>query len=456
MAADIEKAQPQTGAVPVRGIGGKRALEGKDRTLALTDLLAPVTQIEPARSEGRGDFQCLFQKIDRGQPVAVCVIGARHLVPAIGQQIARGNEDRAVLQCFRHRTYLQAMRPEDLLLPTPSGVFCKLGGFYIDPTRPVDKALITHGHSDHARAGHGKVLATQQTLDIMRLRYGEQFAGSVQPIGYGETVMLDGVTATFFPAGHVLGSAQIAVERKGCRIVASGDYKDVADPTCEPFELVPCDAFITEATFGLPVFRHPDPDAEIAKLLHSVTLFPERAHLVGAYSLGKAQRVIALIRKAGYREPIYLHGAMETLSRYYLRMGIDLGELLPVRDKKKSELAGTITLCPPSALKEVWSRRFPDPVTCYASGWMRIRARARQSLVQLPLVISDHADWDGLRATVKATGASEIWVTHGQEDALVHWCELQGLKARPLDIVGYGDEDETDGVAEAGQEGNPA
>ncbi len=289
------------------------------------------------------------------------------------------------------------MRPEDLLLPTPSGVCCKPGGFYIDPTRPVDRALITHGHSDHARAGHGAVLATQETLDIMRLRYGENFAGSTQAIRYGETVTLNGVTATFHPAGHVLGSAQIAVERNGCRIVASGDYKDVPDPTCAPFELVPCDVFITEATFGLPVFRHPDPDAEIAKLLHSVTLFPERAHLVGAYSLGKAQRVIALIRKAGYREPIYLHGAMETLSRYYISRGIDLGDLRPVRDVKKQDLAGTITLCPPSALKDVWSRRFPDPVTAYASGWMRVRARARQSLVQLPLVISDHADWDGLR-----------------------------------------------------------
>ncbi|HWV53838.1 ligase-associated DNA damage response exonuclease [Pseudorhodoplanes sp.] len=347
------------------------------------------------------------------------------------------------------------MRPEDLLLPTPSGVCCKTGGFYIDPTRPVDRALITHGHSDHARAGHGAVLATQETLDIMRLRYGEDFAGSTQAIRYGETVSLNGVSATFHPAGHVLGSAQIAVERKGCRIVASGDYKDVPDPTCAPFELIPCDVFITEATFGLPVFRHPDPDAEIARLLHSVTLFPERAHLVGAYTLGKAQRVIALIRKAGYRDPIYLHGAMETLSHYYQSRGIDLGDLRPVRDMKKGELGGTITLCPPSALKEVWSRRFPDPVTAYASGWMRVRARARQSLVQLPLVISDHADWDGLRDTIVATGASEIWVTHGQEDALVHWCGTQGLKARPLDIVGYGDEDETDGVSNEGEAGNP-
>ena len=338
------------------------------------------------------------------------------------------------------------MRPEDILVPTPAGVCCKLGGFHIDPTRPVDRALITHGHSDHARAGHGAVLATQETLDLMRLRYGENFAGATQAIGYGETVQLDGARVTFHPAGHVLGSAQIAVEANGLRIVASGDYKNVADPTCAPFELVPCDVFITEATFGLPVFRHGDPDGEIAKLLHSVALFPERAHLVGAYSLGKAQRVIALIRKAGYDKPIYLHGALESITHYYQSRGIALGELRGVRGAGKAELAGAIALCPPSALKELWSRRFPDPVTSFASGWMRVRARARQRGVELPLVISDHADWDGLTATIAATGAAEVWVTHGQEDALVHWSVTHGLQARPLDIVGYGDEDETDGT----------
>src|SRR6202162_4886019 len=195
------------------------------------------------------------------------------------------------------------MRAEDILAPTPSGVCCKLGSFHIDPTRPVDRALITHAHSDHARAGHGAVLATQETLDLMRLRYGENFAGSTQAAAYCESVTLGGAKVTFHPAGHVLGSAQIAVEADGRRVVASGDYKNVADPTCAPFELVACDVFITEATFALPVFRHGDPDAEIAKLLHSVALFPERAHLGGAYSLGKAQRVIALVRKAGYDRP---------------------------------------------------------------------------------------------------------------------------------------------------------
>jgi putative mRNA 3-end processing factor len=343
------------------------------------------------------------------------------------------------------------MRAEDILALTPSGVCCKLGDFHIDPTRPVARALITHGHSDHARAGHGAVLATQETLDLMRLRYGDDFAGTTQAIRYGESVSLGDARVTFHPAGHVLGSAQIAVEASGLRIVASGDYKNAPDPTCVPFELVACDVFITEATFALPVFRHGDADGEIAKLLHSVALFPERAHLVGAYSLGKAQRVIALLRKAGYSAPIYLHGAMERITRYYASRGIALGELRLVRGEKKAELAGTITLCPPSALREIWARRFHEPVTAFASGWMRVRARARQHGVELPLVISDHADWDGLLGTIAATGASEIWVTHGQEDALVHWCATRGLKARPLDIVGYGDEDEASAVAAPGE-----
>jgi putative mRNA 3-end processing factor len=337
-------------------------------------------------------------------------------------------------------TYLLAMRPEELLTPTPAGLCCRPGGFHIDPTRAVARALITHGHSDHARPGHGAVLATPETIDLMRLRYGESFAGSVQVISYGERLQLDGVTVCFHPAGHVLGSAQILVEADGLRIVASGDYKDVADPTCLPFEPVTCDVFITEATFGLPVFRHGDPEAEIAKLSRSVTLFPERAHLVGAYSLGKAQRVIALLRTAGHDKPIYLHGALETITRYYASR-MDLGALRLARDAAKADFAGAIAICPPSSLNDRWSRRFPDPVTAFASGWMRVRARARQRGVELPLVISDHSDWNGLTATIAATGASEIWVTHGAEDALVHWCQTRGLRARPLHMIGYGDEE---------------
>jgi putative mRNA 3-end processing factor len=350
--------------------------------------------------------------------------------------------------------------PEDVLVPSPSGVCCKRGGFHIDPTRPVERAVITHAHSDHARAGHGAVLATQETLDLMRLRYGENFAGATQAIAYGESVSLAGAKIKLHPAGHILGSAQVAVEVDGLRVVASGDYKNAGhpnadptlDPTCAPFELVRCDLFITEATFALPVFRHGDPDAEIGKLLHSLTLFPERAHLVGAYSIGKAQRLIALLRNAGYCAPIYLHGAMEKITNYYAERGIALGALRLARGATKANLAGTITICPPSALNDLWTRRFPDPVAAFASGWMRVRARARQQGVALPLVISDHADWDGLTSTIAATGASEIWVTHGQEDALIHWCGTHGLRARPLDIVGYGDEEGEEGAGdEAGE-----
>ena len=331
------------------------------------------------------------------------------------------------------------MRPQDILMPVAAGLCCKPGGFHIDPVRPVERALITHGHSDHARPGHGAVLATQETLDMMRLRYGDNFAGSTQAIAYGETVKLSDVSVTFHPAGHVLGSAQIAVTHGKTRIVASGDYKDTPDPTCAPFEIVPCDVFITEATFGLPVFRTAIPSGKSRNCWRRavpsarISSAPIRSAKPARHRSDTCRRLDA---------PIYLHGAMEKITRYYESRGIDLGELRLAKGMKKADLAGTITLAPPSAITDLWTRRFPDPVAAFASGWMRVRARARQKGIELPLVISDHADWDGLCATITATGAGEIWVTHGQEDALVHWCQSKGLKARPLALVGYGDEDE--------------
>ena len=334
------------------------------------------------------------------------------------------------------------MRPSELLCPRPEGLYCPPGDFFIDPVRPVARALVTHGHSDHARAGHRAVLATGQTLDIMALRYGDGFAGSTQAAGFGETIDLNGVAVTFHPAGHVLGSAQIAVEYGGLRIVASGDYKRAPDATCQPFEVVRCDVFITEATFGLPVFRHPPAREEADKLLKSVAQFPERTHLVGAYALGKAQRVMRLLRDAGYDRPLYIHGALAKLSDYYQSEGIDLGELEPatVETGKKGDFAGAIVVGPPSAFQDRWARRFPDPLSCFASGWMRIRQRAKQGGVELPLIISDHSDWDELTTTIRDTGAGEVWVTHGREEALVRWCELEGIAARPLHLVGYEDE----------------
>jgi putative mRNA 3-end processing factor len=334
------------------------------------------------------------------------------------------------------------MRPSELLTPTPAGLYCPLADVHVDPVRPVERALITHGHSDHARAGHGAVLATRETLLIMAARYGEAFCTTRQIAAIGEPIDLGGVTATFRPAGHVLGSAQIAFEAQGVRIVASGDYKREADPTCAPFETIGCDVFISEATFGLPVFRHPPASEEIKKLLRSLAMFPERTHLVGAYSLGKAQRVIALLRAQGYHEPVYIHGAMERVTRLYEQLGVALGEVRLARDEDRKALAGRIVVCPPGSLSDLWSRKLPDPVAAYASGWMRIRARARQSGAELPLVISDHADWPDLQRTILETGASELWVTHGEEDALVHWAKGEGLAARPLRMVGYGEEEE--------------
>ena len=336
------------------------------------------------------------------------------------------------------------MRPHDLLTPTPAGLYCPPADAYIDPVRPVPRALVTHGHSDHARSGHGAVLATADTLAIMAVRYGEAFAGSTQHAALGEPIQVGPVRFTFRPAGHVLGSAQIAVESGGLRIVVSGDYKRAPDPTCLPFEPIPCDVFITEATFGLPVFRHPDTRAEVDKLLQSVRLFPERAHIVGAYALGKAQRLMSLIREAGEDRPIHVHGAMEKLTAFYQSRGVALGEIVKVQAQERGKLAGAIVICPPGQIQDLWSRRFPDPVTAFASGWMRVRARARQRGVDLPLVVSDHADWDDLCRTIRETGAGEVWVTHGQEDALVHWCQTQGIGARPLRIVGYGDEGEVE------------
>ena len=311
---------------------------------------------------------------------------------------------------------------------------------YIDPSVPRERAIITHGHADHARSGHGSVLATPDTIAIMKVRYGEDCAGRFEPLDFGVPLQVDGVTITFFPAGHVLGSAQVLIESQGQRVVVTGDYKRLPDRTSQPYELVKCDLLVTESTFGLPVFQHPHPKLEIARLLKSVADQPERSHLVGSYALGKAQRVIGLLRDAGWDAPIYLHGAMIRLCELYEELGVPLGDLRPATGSVKAEMAGQIVIAPPSAIRDRWSRRFPDPVVCQASGWMSVKQRARQALVELPLVISDHCDWSELQQTIHETEAKTVWVTHGREDALVYWCRSQGLTAEPLNIQGFEDD----------------
>jgi putative mRNA 3-end processing factor len=305
----------------------------------------------------------------------------------------------------------------------------------------VARAVITHGHGDHARPGNDAVLATPETIAIMRARYGELAGGALQPAGYGERVALGDVAVTLVPAGHVLGSAQAVIDYRVSRVVISGDYKRRPDPTCAPFEPQRCDLFITEATFGLPVFRHPPDRHEIDRLLHSLRLYPERCQLVGVYALGKCQRVLALLRAAGYDEPVFLHGALIGLTELYRGLGIELGPVLPATGVERDTFKGRIVLAPPAALADRWTRRLPDPVIALASGWMQVKQRAKARGVELPLVISDHADWAELTATLDDVGAADIWVTHGREEALVHYATQQGRNARALALTGF-DEDE--------------
>ena len=339
--------------------------------------------------------------------------------------------------------------PATWLKTLPEGLYCDPGGFFIDPLRPVERAIITHAHSDHARPGHRAVLASAETLALMRARLGEDRSGETQQaLDWGEKLRVGDVHLWLQPAGHVLGSAQVAMEYQGKRAVVSGDYKRIADPTCAGFVPERCDVFVTEATFALPVFRHPPPEQEIGRLLASVALFPDRTHVVGCYALGKCQRLIALLRQAGWDRPIWLHGALSALCQVYEACGVSLGDLRPATAAAKGELVGAIVLAPPAAVTDRWARRLADPVVAMASGWMRVRQRAKSRGVELPLVISDHADWDELNATLDEVGAPEVWVTHGREEALIHAAGTRGIKGRALRLVGYGEEDEAEDAVE--------
>ena len=330
----------------------------------------------------------------------------------------------------------------DLIVARPEGLYCPPGDFYIDPWRPVDRAVITHAHSDHARAGHAHYLAHQASAPILRRRLGEDI--NLQTLAYGEPIEHHGVRLSLHPAGHVLGSAQVRLESAGQVWVASGDYKLEDDGTCAPFEPVRCHTFITESTFGLPIYRWPSQPQLFAEIDAWWRRNAEagRASVLYAYALGKAQRLLnGLNCEIG---PIISHGAVEPINEIYRAAGVRLPPTLMVGDPSldKALLSRSLVIAPPSAARSPWLRRFgPDPADAFASGWMQLRGPRRRRGVDRGFVVSDHADWPGLQRAIQATGAERVLVTHGGTEVLVRWLREEcGLQAQGF-VTDYGDEE---------------
>jgi putative mRNA 3-end processing factor len=315
---------------------------------------------------------------------------------------------------------------------TSHGIYCPDGDFYIDPTRPVARALITHGHSDHARPGHGHYLATHQALPVMRHRLGRIVA---EGIGYGERRQIGGVEVSFHPAGHVPGSAQIRVARRGEVWVVSGDYKVEADGLSEAFEPVACHCFITECTFGLPLFRW-EPQARIAEQISAwwqENAAAGRTSLLAAYGLGKAQRLITMLPAIG---PILTHGVVEDTTAILRAQGYAIAPTIRVSDAvTRHSHPGALVIAPGSALASDWAQRFIPAASAFASGWMALRGMRRRQGQGGGFVLSDHADWPGLNAAIKATGATRIFATHGYTEPFRRWLESQGYEAGIVQTV---------------------
>jgi putative mRNA 3-end processing factor len=335
-------------------------------------------------------------------------------------------------------------KPEDLIVARPEGLYCAAGDFYIDPWQPVERAVITHAHSDHARFGHRHYLASAAGAGVLQSRLP---GISLQALDYGERVTINGVDVSLHPAGHVLGSAQVRVESRGEVWVASGDYKLDADPTCAPFEPVRCNTFITESTFGLPIYRWDMPQAIFAGIdawwRHNAA--QKRASVVFCYSFGKAQRILASVDAA--IGPIFCHGAVEPLNRAYRAAGVALPDTrsaaeIPAKDKAIFNEA--LIVAPPSAQGSAWLRRFGDYSDAFASGWMRLRGTRRRRGVDRGFVLSDHADWPSLQTAIAATGATRVIVTHGQVEPMVRWLREQGLDAGAFATEYGGDNVEAD------------
>jgi putative mRNA 3-end processing factor len=330
-----------------------------------------------------------------------------------------------------------------LITLTPRGLFCRKGDFYVDPWLPVDRAVITHAHADHAYRGSKNyiVAAEGEALARIRLDPGATIIGQ----GYGETVDIDGVKVSFHAAGHILGSAQVRIEYKGEVWVISGDYKLTPDPTCAPFEPVRCHHFVTEATFGLPIYRWPDPSEVFTEIDEWWRRNREngKASVIFAYSLGKAQRILnGIDRSIG---SIFTHGSVERLTQAYRQAGIDLPETTYVGDvTNKKDFAGSLIVAPPSAQMSTWMRRFGPQSTGFASGWMMVRGARRQRAVDRGFVLSDHADWPELNTAIKATEAETVYVTHGFSEEVVRWLNESGMNAVPLKTKFVGDDHESE------------
>lgn len=322
---------------------------------------------------------------------------------------------------------LSNMAHDPVLTFTDKGIYCPEGDFYIDPWKPVDRALITHGHADHARSGHLRYLSTATAAPVLYHRLGDI---SLETIPYGETRQINQARVSFHPAGHVPGSAQIRVEVAGEIWVVSGDYKTSPDGLSEPFEPVPCHSFITESTFGLPVFRWPD-QGVIARDINDWWKACEdtgTTPVLGAYSLGKAQRILSLLDPS--IGPILTHSAIEITTRILRDQGFSLPDTIQVQaETKKSEHPGALVLAPPAALGSDWARRFGPVSTGFASGWMQMRGVRRRRSVDRGFVISDHADWPGLNSAIKDTGAENIYTTHGYTEIFTRWLNEQGYNA---------------------------
>jgi putative mRNA 3-end processing factor len=334
--------------------------------------------------------------------------------------------------------------PADLIVARPEGLYCAAGDFYIDPWQPVERAVITHAHSDHARFGHRHYLATAAGAGVLQSRLP---GISLQTLEYGEHVAIDGVKVSLHPAGHVLGSAQVRVESHGEVWVASGDYKLDADPTCAPFEPVRCNTFITESTFGLPIYRWDSPPAVFAGIdawwRHNAA--HKRASVLFCYSFGKAQRILASVDAA--IGPIFCHGAVEPLNRAYRAAGValpDTRSAAEIAAKDKAIFSEALIVAPPSAQGSAWLRRFGDYSDAFASGWMRLRGTRRRRGVDRGFVLSDHADWPALQTAIAATGATRVIVTHGQVEPMVRWLREQGLDAAAFATEYGGDDVEAD------------